>query len=156
MILHSARMLNVAKVFATDGALYFRRKSKDTFTLPLYNTKGFFSVVLNESHTLNLTPIDITFKACSELVSVRDLLDVNCLLSKVFFTCYSDDDLLILQKRWKSVITLVSDNVSYQLNCKIYASKYEKFYNALVSGSKRCHYIVRVENVTINKRCSSA
>lgn len=145
----SQSMLEVAKVFASNGALCFRRLSDTSFIVPLYKTEACFTINVNDAHSVTLTPITLTFKAAKPLLSVRDLLKSDTVLEKAFFRCYYDPSFVLDNDRFTTAIGLSYHGKRYDLNCKVYIPKYEKFYETLVPNASRKHVTVRVENVQL-------
>jgi hypothetical protein len=142
------QLVEASKVFAYKGELYFKRIAPTTAVAPLYNTGHYFDLSCN-GLSLKFHPISFTLRSVQPIISIRDLLDRECLLERAFFTCYYDPYLLIEDVKIVTKITLESAGISYLLNCKVYTPKYEMFYDYLLPGAQRRHVTVRVENVTV-------
>lgn len=156
-LLPSHQLIEVAKVFAYNDALCFKRLSADTFFVPLFNTPYVFDIALNASHNVSFTPVSLSLKATRSLNSVRDLLNKDTLISRAVFTCFYDPKFILSEPRWQTTIHISYNATKFALNCKVYIPKYEKFYCNLLPTDGRKHVTVRVENVqaTTSKRYQS-
>ena len=154
MSIPSKDVLNVAKVFSVNGTIDFKRKSAKSFTIPIYDSPRIFSINVSPGVQFILTPMSLTLQAKTDLVSVRDLLDDGRLLRRAYFLCYSDQNVAFIDRDFSCTIMLGQGGNEYQLRCRIFLSKYDKFYSGLVPKTKRQHYIVQVKHVYLTeKRC---
>ena len=119
MSVPSKDILNVAKVFSTNGTLEFKRKSNTSFTIPIFNSSMVFSLDVSDEVKLILTPLNLTLQSPVKLTSVRDLLDDALVLRRAYFLCYSDQHVLS-NKSWFSSILLRTPTADYTLRCKIF------------------------------------
>lgn len=141
-------LLDAAKLFSYNGDLCLKRLSPTRFIFPLFQSQHYFKLY-SDGFDLLLYPMSLTLVSAKPLVSVRDLLNPSCDLSKVFFSCYCDPDIDTSNLRLQARVDLQFKSNLYSLNCKVYKTKYDSFYSELLPGVERRHVTLRVTDVSV-------